>query len=122
MSNRQDPVTALGMSLALALAAPSLTASILLACGVALSPVTLLLTWAAVAAWTWRRVDAGRNSGLHSPLTPPRAVVIGAAGGIVALAMAAESRIFDLSYDGQTYHQVAVRALARGWNPVWSCK
>lgn len=29
------------------------------------------------------------------------------------------SKVYDLSWDGQTYHQEAVFQLAHGWNPIW---
>ena len=38
---------------------------------------------------------------------------------IVALSAFAMGRIFDLSWDGQTYHQEAIFQLAHGWNPIW---
>lgn len=38
--------------------------------------------------------------------------------GLLALGMVC-GQIYDLSWDGQTYHQEAVYQLAHGWNPVW---
>jgi hypothetical protein len=39
--------------------------------------------------------------------------------GIVAASMLFGTLWWDLSYDGQTYHQAGIRLLADGWNPVW---
>ena len=39
--------------------------------------------------------------------------------GLLALGMVC-GQIYDLSWDGQTYHQEAVYQLAHGWNPVWN--
>ena len=41
---------------------------------------------------------------------------------VLAAATAAAPLRYDTSYDGQSYHQQAVIALARGWNPVRSAR
>ena len=37
----------------------------------------------------------------------------------MALALAFGASFYDVSWDGQVYHQQAVLALAEGWNPLW---
>lgn len=98
----------LGMTLALVLALPSLAGAALLVGHVSITPVTLLLSMAAIATWAWMSFGADRVA------------VLVAAAAITCGAFLISARLFDLSFDGQTYHQVAVRALARGWNPVWA--
>ena len=39
--------------------------------------------------------------------------------GLFAALFAVSWYFYDISYDGQVYHQVPVRQLANGWNPVW---
>lgn len=38
--------------------------------------------------------------------------------GLLALSQLC-AKVYDLSWDGQTYHQEAVYQLAHGWNPIW---
>lgn len=39
---------------------------------------------------------------------------------IIALSGYISSQVMDYSFDGQTYHQVGVIFLKKGWNPVYS--
>jgi len=39
---------------------------------------------------------------------------------ILLFSLYLSGRIYDLSPDGQTYHQEAIDRLANGWNPVWN--
>jgi hypothetical protein len=41
----------------------------------------------------------------------------GLAVGLVTVSIAVSAWYFDLSWDGQWYHQTAIYAIARGWNP-----
>ncbi len=100
----------LGVTLALALAAPAFVASVLFIFRVAVSPVTLLVTVVGGGAWGWR--SFGRDRG----------VVLGVAGAVIVVSMTIAAQFFDVTFDGQTYHQAAVRALAAGWNPVWEAR
>lgn len=98
----------LGIILACSLTAPPLVAAVGLAAGVPLSPIVLVAVLAAIGFGTWR------YGGADAP------VLLGCAAAIIAAALLIAAQVFDLSYDGQVYHQVAIRALAHGWNPVWA--
>ena len=37
----------------------------------------------------------------------------------IAACLFTAAQVYDVSWDGQTYHQPAVIALAGGWNPIW---
>lgn len=50
--------------------------------------------------------------------TTPLLDVLGMLTGVAAIGLIC-SRIYDLSWDGQTYHQEAVFQIAHGWNPIW---
>ncbi len=39
---------------------------------------------------------------------------------LLLLSLYFSGKIYDLSPDGQTYHQEAIDRLANGWNPIWS--
>ena len=43
---------------------------------------------------------------------------LGLALGVMALALAISAFYFDLSYDGQWYHQLGVYTIAQDWNPL----
>lgn len=102
-----DRAGGVGLVLALSLSTPGLLASLLFAAGQPLSPIVLVVSTALIVTGLWR--------------SDPRHArwQVGAAAGVIALSLALAASIFDLSFDGQTYHQEAVRALANGWNPVW---
>ena len=57
----------------------------------------------------------GRRMGLagRRRLWPP-----GLALGVMVMAVAVSAYYFDLSWDGQWYHQTAIYALAQDWNPL----
>lgn len=98
-----------GAVLALSVGAVALVGAGSLALGIPLSPIALVVTILGAACWLWPRLDS-----------PPQATrATGVAAFIMIAAMLGASRVFDLSFDGQTYHQSAVRLLANGWNPVW---
>ena len=96
-----------GLVLALFLTVPGLVAAAAFVAGWKLSPAVLGIAVALVVGWTWRADRAG------APFS------LGAAAVVVAVAMVLAAQFFDLSFDGQTYHQGGIRALAGGWNPVW---
>jgi len=86
-----------------------------LACGGALSGWLLLPGLAAggaVATWAARPARGARSlvAGLRAT---------GALAACVAAALAFGAAFYDVSWDGQVYHQQAVLALAEGWNPFW---
>lgn len=97
----------LGLLLALALSLPTAIAAAGFALGIPLTPWPLLVAALAIAGWCWKQADA---TALQS---------FGVASAVVLVAAAIGALWFDLSYDGQTYHQVGIRQLAEGWNPVW---
>lgn len=73
--------------------------ALLLAAGTALAGSRWLFP-----AWTWPR-----------RLLPPLAVLL-----IIGGAAWAGNAVYDLSWDGQAYHQDSIIQLAAGWNPVHS--
>jgi hypothetical protein len=96
-----------GLVLALLLSVPGLVASMGFLLGATLSPVVLGVAVALVAGFTWRMDREGA------------AFSLGAAALAVVVSMLLADQFFDLSFDGQTYHQEGIRALIGGWNPVW---
>jgi hypothetical protein len=82
------------------------------ATGVAVSPAFAPLTTAAALVAAWR---FARTEGLsHRHAVSASAVAALVVGGGVALAAA----FYDLTWDGQWYHQTAVYKMAEGWNPL----
>ena len=57
----------------------------------------------------------GRHMGLtgRQRMWPP-----GLALGVIALALAMSAFYFDLSWDGQNYHQLGIYTIAENWNPL----
>jgi hypothetical protein len=102
--------TAVGLLLALAITAPAFAGSLALAIHLSLSPFVLAVALAVSVTWLAPRLGTRREA----------AAACAIAVAIVAVSLFASSFVFDLSFDGQTYHQTAVRALAGGWNPVWN--
>jgi len=73
-----------------------------------LAPVSLLLC-VLLGDWLARREGlAGRQ----------RLVVAAMTLGVVVVSVLLAAAFFDLSWDGQWYHQTAVYKMAEGWNPV----
>lgn len=76
------------------------------------------MAWVAPAALVLSLIggdQAGRRMGLPGRW---RLCVWGLAFGIMALAVGISAYCYDLSFDGQWYHQVAVFQIARDWNPL----
>ncbi|HTY86944.1 MAG TPA: hypothetical protein VMB80_05715 [Candidatus Acidoferrum sp.] len=74
----------------------------------AAAPAALVLALLAGDILAWR-----------SGLSPrQRLWPAGLALGAIAFALAVAAWYFDLSWDGQWYHQTAIYALARDWNPL----
>ncbi len=97
----------LGLLLALALSLPTAIAAAGFALGIPLTPWPLLVAALVIAGWCWKQPGA------------PALRTFGVASAVVSVAIVIAALTFDLSYDGQTYHQVGIRQLAEGWNPVW---
>jgi hypothetical protein len=95
-----------GLALALLLTTPPFVASVAFLAGVALSPL-VVIAGVATACAMLARTD-GRRA------WPAIAIAL----AIILVALTAASFPFDMSFDGQTYHQSAIRYLAHGWNPV----
>jgi hypothetical protein len=93
----------------------------LFACG-----VLWLACGRAIAGWLWLpalAAGAGVSAWSSRPATQPQALreMTRAATLLIACAGAAllfGAAFFDVSWDGQVYHQQAVLALAEGWNPL----
>ncbi|MBW4524939.1 MAG: hypothetical protein KME18_07040 [Phormidium tanganyikae FI6-MK23] len=56
-------------------------------------------------------IQPGRNS------TRSQIVVLAIALGVIGLSLLISGAFYDLSWDGQTYHQEAILQLGAGWNP-----
>ncbi len=95
-----------GVALVMLLATPSFVASVAFAAGMALSPWVLVASVALAGAVVVRTEGRG---GAFALLT---------ASAIIVATTALASFTFDMTYDGQTYHQSAIRLLVAGWNPV----
>jgi hypothetical protein len=86
-----------------------LQSTILLAGG-AVTPVALALALVASCVFCW-----GHSNGRRDAI-----VCIAGLLGLLLLFAVISTLFYDLSYDGQWYHQEAVGNIARGWNPYWS--
>ncbi len=87
--------------------------------GVAITPFHGLLALVAAGGWLWRLSGVGR------PLSTARRVRrVGVESAFLVVLLAAATllagRFYDVSADGQTYHQRAVIDLVQGWNPVYT--
>ncbi len=112
--SRRQAVTelslALGGALLLFAAALALCGALELLAGRAVSGANALVALLASAAFLWRSA---------APLgARARAAVVLAFAASVLLAGLVEAAFFDLSWDGQDYHQQAIANLAGGWNPL----
>lgn len=90
----------------------ALVAAVGFAAGLPISPYHLWISAALAALATWAVAGAegiGRRE---------RTVVVAAGIGLVLLSLSLAHAAWDLSYDGQAYHQSSVRLLASGWNPL----
>jgi hypothetical protein len=74
----------------------------------AVAPATLL---AALSLGYWLTVREGLTQGMR---WWPLALVL----GLLGLALSLSAFYYDLSWDGQWYHQTAILAIARDWNPL----
>jgi hypothetical protein len=91
-------------------AATEVAAALGFALGRPVSPWALVAGAAGAAATT---LLAARGAGRRAPLAASAIVVAAALAGPIAA-----RRVYDVSWDGQTYHQLGVLRLAEGWNPV----
>lgn len=109
-SARAEPARA-GLIVGLALlhfaCALHLAGWIALACGAGLSGWLVLPAWAAASA------SGAARGGRRGALLAAAAVVLVSSGALLLAAT-----VFDVSWDGQAYHQEAVLALRGGWNPL----
>ena len=97
-----------GLALALFLSVPGAVVSAAFVARLGISPALIACAFAVtIGAALWSdRVNALQTLALAT-------VILAVCFGVSAL-------IFDVTFDGQTYHQTAVRLLAGGWNPVWA--
>jgi hypothetical protein len=82
------------------------------AVGLQVSPLLAPLATVAALAAAWR---FGRRSGLGAPRA---AVAVVATAVVIAAGLALAAVFYDLTWDGQWYHQTAVYKMAEGWNPL----
>ena len=82
------------------------------AVGARISPAIAPLVTAAALAVAWR---AARRQ----ELTPRQAAIACTlTSAVIASGVALAGAFFDLTWDGQWYHQTAVYEMSRGWNPI----
>jgi hypothetical protein len=79
--------------------------------GAAFGYVAPFALMAALSLGYWLAVREGLTKGMR---WWPLALVL----GLLGLALALSAFYYDLSWDGEWYHQTAILALARGWNPL----
>ncbi len=103
----------LGSSVIVLIAAILLISSLLFTAGHPLSPFSFWLALAvtAIAAWL-----------MCSHYLPDRRWlaligILAVLAAIFLLGISVSGKVFDLSWDGQAYHQEAIIQLANGWNP-----
>ena len=89
---------------------PGVVLSFALGVGVSPALAPAVTAVALVAAWWF-----GRRSGLATRHAIGAAAVIAA---VLAGCLALAATFFDLTWDGQWYHQTAVYKMAEGWNPL----
>ena len=68
---------------------------------------------AVLAAFGWSKVAASVLGAQRAAVTG-RIVVV----AVLAAGAALSARIYDLGFDSQSYHQLAITELANGWNPL----
>lgn len=119
MSSGESPAAHYGMligSFLLAVLVLNLIgATLLFAVGGRLSPLTMAASACAAGPLLWRQLGGAAGIGRTSAFA-------GLLAGVtltVAAALFISGIFYDLSYDGQNYHQEAVIALADGWNPLY---
>ncbi len=108
----------LGAALVVFPAAVLVSALAFLAAGQTVLPTTVAI--GALATACWCVFAAAEEPGTGRPRTVARAALVFLAAALIYLALlAVVGRYYDVSPDGQTYHQPAVIRLAQGWNPLW---
>ncbi len=108
----------LGAALVVFPASLLLAALAFLAVGQPVQPLAVGI--AVLASAGWCLYVARENSGSRDRRTLVRgAAVLLCAVAIYAMLLAVAGAHYDVSPDGQTYHQPAVIDLAMGWNPFW---
>jgi hypothetical protein len=101
---------AIGLALALFLSVPGAVASAGFVARLGISPALIAFALAGtIGAVLW-------SDGVNAVRTLAIATVI------LAVCLGVSAPIVDVTFDGQTYHQTAVRFLAEGWNPVWAVR
>lgn len=88
--------------------------------GITVSPYHLIAGVIASAGWCWwvaGEQGAGRPLG---PRLMRTASAVATIFGLLLAALLLAGRFYDVSPDGQTYHQRAIIDLAFGWNPVYA--
>ncbi len=107
-----DVSLASGVALVVLFALLVTAQSVVLILGGAVTPVVTMLSPVAVLAALW--FVLGR-----SPVAV-RVAAVAIACGAIALSVVVATLTTDRSWDGNTYHKLAVGALRAGWNPVWA--
>ncbi|MEW5746933.1 MAG: hypothetical protein AB1805_16005 [Nitrospirota bacterium] len=103
-----------GAFLLIALTLHQAGTAVLFAAGWNLSPLPVFFAVCAAVLIVWRQLalfPREKRIAAFSALLLTNAL-------IVALALALSGAFYDLSFDGQNYHQEAIIELARGWNPL----
>lgn len=104
----------IGITLLLFLASIVFTTSILFFVGVSVSAISFWLSVCAVL---------GCLAGVTCTFVPSRRIpwllsILAGIAVVVGISWYISATTYDLSFDGQTYHQEAIILLTNGWNPV----
>ncbi|MCM3591725.1 hypothetical protein M4D58_13960 [Brevibacillus borstelensis] len=105
----------LGIALILFLAFMLFFTSVLLLCGIPITGISLWLSLALGLLSMW---------GMTRSFFPARTVAaflstLAGLALVLGISLYASAHTYDLSWDGQTYHQEAIILLKDGWNPVY---
>lgn len=116
MRDRIPPLSLLtGMTLLVFTAASFAVSSLLFLIHVEITSANLFLALAAtvVIMWFTAKVYFSEKHLLYFGISLAGSLVV------FFLFLAVSGAFYDLSYDGQTYHQEAILRLAQGWNPFY---
>ncbi|MCM3560192.1 hypothetical protein M4D57_16620 [Brevibacillus borstelensis] len=105
----------LGIALILFLAFMLFFTSVLLLCGIPITGISLWLSLALGLLSMW---------GMTRSFFPARTVAaflstLAGLALVLGISLYVSAHTYDLSWDGQTYHQEAIILLKDGWNPVY---
>lgn len=120
MSNRFASISYVaGIALLSLCAGCFLVPTLLFACGIPILPLHLWLAAGLALATAWFAARERSGSGEAAAAGKLFAAGLAAAAAMFAVCFVVSGWFYDLSYDGQAYHQESILHLAGGWNPVY---